>query len=280
SRRADALNLSARKRRFQNVGGVERSLGRSRAHQRVQLIDEYDGVLILHQLFHDGLQPLFELPAILGARDDQGKIERQNPLVGEKARHIAFRDPLGESFHNCRLAYARLANQNGIVLGAAAENLHHALQFMVAADQRVEHAVHRGLRQVAAELRQQRAFLGPVRRHLLRLRPREILTYRREPQTALVQNFGREALFFPQQPEQQMLGSNVLVIEALGFLRAIGENALALVAQREINGSGNFFSDGGVAFNLLPDGIDRSMRAQEAVRQRLVLAQQAQQQVL
>ena len=45
----------------------------------------------------------------------------------------------------------------GIVLGAAAEDLDDALQFLVAADERVEHAIHGGLGQIAAELGQQRA---------------------------------------------------------------------------------------------------------------------------
>src|SRR5207253_1170027 len=38
--------------------------------------------------------------------------------------------------------------------------------------------------------------------------------------------------------------------------------------------------DRGVPFNLLADGLNRCMRAQKAVGQRLVFAQQAQQQVL
>ena len=74
---ADALNLAARERRLEDVGGVERAFGRARADQRVQLVDEDDGVLILHQLFHDGLEPLFKLAAVLGAGDDERKIERR-----------------------------------------------------------------------------------------------------------------------------------------------------------------------------------------------------------
>jgi hypothetical protein len=82
---ADALDFAARERRLQDVGGVERAFGRARAHQRVQLVDEDDGVLVLHQLFHDGLEALFELAAILGAGHDQRKVERQNALVGQEA---------------------------------------------------------------------------------------------------------------------------------------------------------------------------------------------------
>ena len=112
------------------------------------------------------------------------------------------------------------------------------------------------------------------------LRTRQLFADRGKPQAALVQDFGGEALLFAQQAEQQMLGADVLVVQPLGFFRAIGQHALALVAQRQIHRSGNLLADGGVAFDLLADGFDGGVRAQEAVRQRLVFAQQAQQQVL
>ena len=82
------------------------------------------------------------------------------------------------------------------------------------------------------------------------------------------------------RPEQQMLGADVLVAQPLGFFRAIGQHALALMAQRQIDRSGNLLADGGVAFDLLADGFDGGVGAQEPVRQRFVLAQQAEQQVL
>src|SRR5579862_7189409 len=79
---ADALNLSAGKRGLQDVGRVERTLGRSGSDQRVQLVDEDDGILRLHQFLHDGLEALFELAAIFGASHDQRQVKRENPLVG------------------------------------------------------------------------------------------------------------------------------------------------------------------------------------------------------
>src|SRR5215472_15117077 len=67
---ADALNFAAGKRRLQNVGGVQRAFRGTSAHQGVQLINKDDGVLALHQFFHDGLEALFELPAVLGSSND------------------------------------------------------------------------------------------------------------------------------------------------------------------------------------------------------------------
>jgi hypothetical protein len=60
-----------------------------------------------------------------------------------------------------------LADQHRIVLRPAAQNLHHPLQFAIAPDQRVQRPSG-GLRQVAAELGQQRRLLRTVRRNLLR----------------------------------------------------------------------------------------------------------------
>ena len=100
-----------------------------------------------------------------------------------------------------------------------------------------------------------------------------------EAQAALVQNLGGEALLFAQQAQQQVLGADVLVVEPLGLFGAIRQHALALVAQRQIHRSGNLLANGGVPFDLLADGFHRRVRTQEAVGQRLVFPQQAQQQV-
>ena len=272
---ADALDFAARERRLQDVGGVERAFGRAGAHQGVQLVDEDDGVLILHQLLHDGLEPLFELAAVLGAGDDQRKIERQDALVGQERRHVALGDALRQALDDGGLADARLADQHRIVLGAAAENLDDPLQFVVAPDQRIERVVHGGLGEVAAELGQQRAFLGPGGRHLFALRTRQFFADGGKAQSALVQDLGRETFLFAQQAQQQVLGADVLVVQPLGFFGAVGQHALALVAERQIHGSGNLLADGGVSFDLLADGFHRGVGAQEPVRQRLVLAQQA-----
>src|SRR6202790_4592681 len=151
---ADALNLAARQGWLQYVGGVQRAFRRSRAYKRVKFVDEDDGILRLHQLLHDGLEALFKLSAILGAGDDQRKIKRQNAFVGQEGRNLAVRDSLRQTFYDGGLAYSGLADEYGIILGAAAENLYHALHFAVSADQRIELAIHGRLCQVAGKLTQ------------------------------------------------------------------------------------------------------------------------------
>ena len=77
-----------------------------------------------------------------------------------------------------------------------------------------------------------------------------------------------------------MLGADVAVGKPLGFFGGVCQNPLALMAQGKVHGGGNLFPDGGVPLDLFTDGFDGSVRAKEPVGQRLVLAQQAQKQVL
>src|SRR6266436_6787627 len=93
---ANALNFAAGKRGLENVGGVQRTFGRAGADERVQLVDEDDGVLALHQFFHDGFKALFELAAIFCAGDDEGQVERKDALVGKERRNVAFGSGLRE----------------------------------------------------------------------------------------------------------------------------------------------------------------------------------------
>ena len=62
-----------------------------------------------------------------------------------------------------------------------------------------------------------------------------------------------------------MFGADVLVAQALGFFSRIGQDALALVRERQIYRGGDFLANGGVRFNLLADRLHRSVRAQKTV---------------
>src|SRR5271169_107890 len=277
---ADALNLAARQCRLQNVRRIERTLGRARADQRMELINEDDGILRLHQLFHDGFQPLFELSAIFRSSNNQGEIERKNSLVCEERWNLAVGDALRQAFNDSRLAHAGLTNQHRIVLGAAAQNLDHTLELPVAADQRIQLAVHRGLREVARKFAQQRGLALPLRLRFFLAGAGQLFADGCKPQAALMQNLRSEAFFLSQQSQEQMFGTNVPVRQALRFFSGIGQHALALIAQRKVDRRRDFLSNRGVTLDLLADRFNRGMRAQEPIGQGLIFAQEPQQQVL
>ena len=83
---ADALQLAARERRLEDVGGVDGAFGGTRAHEGVELVDEEDRVVGVAQLLDDLLEPLLELAAVLGARDQRSDVEGQDALVQQRLR--------------------------------------------------------------------------------------------------------------------------------------------------------------------------------------------------
>ena len=152
---ADAMQFAARQRGLQQVGRIHRAVGLAGADQRVHLVDEQDDAAFGRgDLLQHGLQPLLELAAVLGARNQRAQVERQQLLVFQAFRHVAIEDPQRQTLDDRGLADAGFADQHRIVLGAAGQHLDGAADFLVAADHRVELAVARGLGQVAGILLQ------------------------------------------------------------------------------------------------------------------------------
>ena len=107
------MQLAARQRRLQHVGGVHRAFRLAGADQRMQLVDEQDDVaggggdLLQHRL-----QPLLELAAILGAGDQRAEIQRHQRLVlaGLPARrHWRCAGPGLRRWRSCRRRARRSA---------------------------------------------------------------------------------------------------------------------------------------------------------------------------
>ncbi len=138
---ADALDLAAGEGRLEDVRGVDRAFGTAGADERVQLVDEQDGVLGAADLVHDGLDPLLELAAILRAGDHHGEVEHDDPAVAEQFGDVPVDDHLGEALDDRRLADAGLAEEDRVILLAAREDLDDPLDFILAADDRVQLAI-------------------------------------------------------------------------------------------------------------------------------------------
>ncbi len=138
---------------FKQVGGVDGALGGACADDRVQLVDEEDDVAgRVLDLREDGLQPLLELAAVLRSGEQRADVERPHALALQPLGDVAGDDPLREPLDDRGLADARLADQDGVVLRAPGEDLDHAPDLLVAADDRVELARLGERGQVAAVL--------------------------------------------------------------------------------------------------------------------------------
>ncbi len=280
-RRADAADLAARQRRLEDVGGVERPFRRPRPDQRVELVDEHDDVRVLGQLLHDRLEALFELAAILRAGDDQGDVEGEDALVGEEVRDVAVDDLLRQPFDDGGLADARLADQHRVVLGAAAQHLLDPLELDVPPDQRIELRFHGRFGQVAAELREQRRFLDPGQGRLLVEQRDDVLPDGIQAHAFFHQDGGGHRPLFAQDPEQEVLGADVVVEQPIGLFRGELEDPLGFRAERDLDRRRNLLPEHRPPLDLLADAFERQVGTREnPARQSLPLADQTQQQVL
>ena len=134
-RRADAAQFAARELRFHDVRRVRRAFRRARADERVQLVNEQnDFAFAGDDLLEKRLEPVLKFAAIFRAGNHRAQIHRHEPLVLQRFGHVAADDAPRQTFGNRRFAHARFADEHGIIFRAAREHLHHAADFLVAAD--------------------------------------------------------------------------------------------------------------------------------------------------
>jgi len=121
----------------------------------MDLIDkEDDRAGALFDLAQHRLEPLFELPAELAAGDQGSHVQRDHASLLEPFRHVAVHDPLRQPLRDRRLAHARLTDQARIVLGASGEDLDHAADFFVPADDGVQLALAGQVSEITAVFRE------------------------------------------------------------------------------------------------------------------------------
>ena len=280
-RRADALHLAPRQRRLEDVRGVERSLGGAGADQGVDLVDEDHHVVGRGQLGDDPLQPLLELAAILGARHDQGQIERQDPLVQQRRRDLAVDDPRGEAFDDRGLADTRLSEEDRVVLAAAREDLDHPLELDLSADQRIEDPTLCHLGQIAGELVQERRFLLFLGESAALVDIDRVLAYREQAHAPLPEHAAGDGVLEPQEAQEEVLRSDVRVHQPLGFFLGELEGLFRLLAERDLDGRGELFARWVPPFELRLQEVHGDVRAGEQLaRGFLSFFQEAQQDVL
>ena len=126
------------KRRFQQVRGVHRpaSWSRTGADHRVDLVDEQDGIRMLFQFRYHRFQPFFESRRGTACRPARRPYPANRWWTPCRTSGVAlFNDLLGQTFRDRGFAHTRIAHQKRVVLAAAAQNLHAALNLMVAPDQ-------------------------------------------------------------------------------------------------------------------------------------------------
>src|SRR5262249_18054341 len=100
-----------------------RTFGRTGSHERVHFVDEeHDVARAALDLIENSFDAALELTAILRAGNQWTEGEREQTFAAQRGRGIGAGHPLRQSFDDCRLADAGLADEAGIVLAAPRQN--------------------------------------------------------------------------------------------------------------------------------------------------------------
>ena len=236
---ANNLNLTTAQRRLQNSRSVNGTFGGTGANQRVNLIDEQDDLAIILHFLDALLQALFEFATELAACHQRGYVQRDNALAAQQIGHLVRHNELGQPFHYSGFAHTRLAQQQRVVLLATRQNLHHALYFFRAADNRVQLAIARFFRKIGAEFLQDallRRFAAErivARQH--RSLPHQVVQHAADViarHTQAVKHVKSGSFALAHNAQQQVLGGNV----ALAHLQRLAQGVLqnALHTRREV----------------------------------------------
>ena len=133
------MELAAGQHGLEHVACVHGALGPAGADDVVQLVDkEQYPALARLDLGKHGLQALLEFAPVLGPGNQGTHVQGEDGLVLEPLGHVPAHDPLGQAFHNGRLAHAGFADEHRVVLGLSGKDAHHAPDLGVAPDDRVE----------------------------------------------------------------------------------------------------------------------------------------------
>ena len=138
---ADDLDLPAGQGGLEDVGGVHAALGVACAHDVVDLVNDQDDVAQLFDLVDQALHAGLELAAELGARHQGGQVQQIDLLVLKLIGNVAQKDLLGQALGDGSLAHAGLADETGVVLLTAVEDLDGAGDLRLAAHDPVQLAL-------------------------------------------------------------------------------------------------------------------------------------------
>ena len=211
----DQAQLTAGQHGLEHVARVHGPLGRTRAHDRVDLVDERDDLTLgLLDLVQDGLEAFLELPAVLGAGHHGPQVQGDQGLAAQRLGYVPGHHALGEALDHGGLTHTGLTDQHGVVLGPAREHLDHAADLRVTPDHGIELPLAGDRREVRAELLE--GLEGPLRvragdpavtAHL-----RDGLCERLRGHARSLQRLGGLVASRGQTVEQ-VLGGDVLVLE-------------------------------------------------------------------
>ena len=162
-------------------------------------------------------------------------------LLSSMSGHVAGDDALGEALGDGRLADARLADERGVVLRPADEDLDDPLDLLLAADDRVELAGAGGVGEVDARAGRRSASCwrawSPGRRpggRALRQDADDLVADLVEVDAERLEDAGGDALALADEAQEQVLRADVVVAQPAGLVDGQLDDALGARRQPDL----------------------------------------------
>ena len=246
---ANGLKFATSQHRLKHVGRAQRAIGGTRAHNRMNLVDEQHDVAARLDLLEHLLQAFLKVATVTRTSHHGTQVKRIHLLAFQGFRHVARVDLLRQAFDHSGLAHARLADQHRIVLGAAAQHDHHTLDLLRAADHRVQLACGGFGGKVTTELVENggTGLVGlvchatGVRQFALVVAARIAADHVDGGRTQFAQihfhldeHLRADAFTFANQAEQNMFRADVAVAELQGFTQAEFQHLLGVRSERNV----------------------------------------------
>ena len=122
--RSDHAQLARREHRLDQGGEVHRAAGRGAGpHRRVHLVDEEDRQRPLREGGNDRLEALLEVAAEPRAGEERRGVEGEDLGAGQRSGDVVLEQPRRQPLRERGLADAGVADEDGVVLAAPAEDL-------------------------------------------------------------------------------------------------------------------------------------------------------------
>ena len=221
---------------------------------------------------------------------ERGDIKRHKALVAQHVGHLPIGDELSEPLGHGGLTHARLADEQGIVLGATREDLLDAINLALAPDHRVEPVLQSELGEVGAKFLERGSLIRTPRllcahgriRHGGRCAVNELgngLANLIAFDADVGENLHGHAITLTNDAEQQMLGRDVVLTELQRLAKRALEHALGTRRERNVASSGRGILIGDV-LDLADDLVIGDIELLQDTRgDTFALADQAQEQV-
>ena len=151
--RADAAQFARSEAGLQDIRGVQRTRrNRAGADDRVDLVDEQDVLGLGDDPVDHRLEPLLEVAPVAGSGQKRPHVQGVDRDLGDQLGHVALVNGERKPLDDRRLADARVADQDRVVLAPPGQGLAQDPDFVEPPDQGIDRSLGRTLVQVGGEL--------------------------------------------------------------------------------------------------------------------------------